>query len=63
MNQSEVRECTTCKKPMKEGYVAEDGSYGCSDECWFVDGYSHKQYQADYEKGVAYWTEWESYYD
>ena len=53
------RQCTTCGAGMSEGYFGEDYSYGCSDECWFSNGYTREQYQADFENDTAYWTEWE----
>jgi hypothetical protein len=55
------RKCSTCGKGMNKGYVGDDGSYGCSDACWFTDGYTREMFAEDYEAGSAYWTEWEEY--
>ena len=55
------RKCTTCGKGMNEGYVGDDGSYGCSDKCWFSNGYTPEMYAEDYEADSAYYTAWEEY--
>ena len=51
--------CSTCGQGMNAGYVAPmDGQYACSDECWFVNGYTPEMYAIDFEEGEAYYTEW-----
>lgn len=56
------RICSHCGKPMREGYVIENGlEYYCSDECL------HKHYTAEEwnemysDDGDSYWTEWDDY--
>lgn len=53
-----ARQCSSCGQGMSKGYHGTDGSYGCSDDCWFVDGYTRKMYEEDYKTNDAYWTEW-----
>lgn len=54
------RTCDNCGCGMNEGYVWGDGEgYACSDACLFVDGYTQKQFDEDYENDIIFWTEWE----
>lgn len=60
----EIRKCSTCGKPMKEGYYI-DGEYACCEECAIAlyDG-DKAQFEDDLEQdeihnyGVVYYTEW-----
>tara|TARA_R100000781_G_scaffold93365_3_gene57973 strand:- start:552 stop:812 length:261 start_codon:yes stop_codon:yes gene_type:complete len=51
------RKCDTCNKGMNQGYVWDVG-YACSDKCLYVNGYTKKQFQEDYEMDYIYYTEW-----
>lgn len=56
---SEPRICTNCGKPMREGYVIDDGwEYFCGDECLYA-WYSEEEYDVLCQQDAAYWTEWE----
>lgn len=54
-----VRKCKTCGKGMSEGYLGEDGGTWCSNECLFVNGYTHDMYEVDFENDACFWTDWE----
>ncbi len=57
------RICSSCGKPMVEGYCIEDGeAYYCSDECLHKN-ICPKDYIAMYNngKGHSYWTNWWEY--
>lgn len=54
------RKCCNCGCGMSEGYSSDDG-YACSNACLFVDGYTKKQFEEDYENEAIYWTQWEEY--
>ena len=53
-----ARQCSGCGQGMSAGYYGVDGTYGCSDDCWFADGYTPEMYAEDYKSDSAYWTEW-----
>ena len=55
-----MRKCNICGKPMKSGYVIENGlEYYCSDEC-LHKVYSEEEWNEMYsDDGDSYWTEWE----
>jgi hypothetical protein len=57
-----ARKCSKCGKGMNEGYLVEGGfEYACSDECFFVDGYTREQFEIDYDdgNGDVFYTEWD----
>jgi len=54
-----MRICTECGKEMTEGYCIFDGlEYYCSKECLHKH-WIEAEYIELYNKGDAYWTEWE----
>ena len=63
----DVRRCSHCGKPMKEGYYI-DGEYACDNTCAIAlyNG-DAEQFRADLELdeecnyGCVYYTEWVSY--
>lgn len=56
-----VRRCSNCKQPMKQGYVIDNGvEYYCSDEC-LHQHYTTKEFLDLYDDGDSYYTEWEDY--
>ena len=57
------RICSSCGKPMIEGYCIEDGeAYYCSDECLYKH-LSEEEFLSLYNngKGNSYWTNWYEY--
>lgn len=52
------RSCCKCGRVMNEGFLIHDNEYYCSDECLAKD-YSDEEYDAIYDAGEGYWTEWE----
>ncbi len=54
-----VRKCNTCGKGMNDGYLTEVGDTFCSDKCLFINGYTPKEYNHDYENGTCFYTEWD----
>lgn len=55
-----MRYCSECGKPMKEGYVVENGlEYYCSDKCLYKH-YTLEEWQEMYDDGNTdnYWTDW-----
>lgn len=64
-----IRRCSHCGKPMKEGWLLGD-EYACSEECAIAlyDG-DKEQFENDLEMEEqecgstdCYWTQWESEY-
>lgn len=56
---TEGRSCCKCGKCMNEGFCLYDGAeYYCSDEC-LASKYTDEEYDAIYDAGNGYWTEWE----
>ena len=53
-----ARQCSGCGQGMSEGYYGIDGTYGCSNDCWFTDGYTREIYAVDFENDAAYHTAW-----
>lgn len=55
-----TRVCSTCTKPMSEGYYCCD-EYYCSDDCvnapFVGTGEAWEEHYS--EDGDCYWTEWE----
>lgn len=47
-----------CGKAMRDGFVIYDSEYYCSDEC-LATKYTDDEYDAIYDAGDGYWTEWE----
>ena len=67
INPENVRRCSNCGKPMKEGYYLA-GEYACSYDCALALYNGDKaqfeedlQADEDYNYGEVYYTEWESY--
>lgn len=64
---NEMRLCSYCGKPMKEGYYLA-GEYACSDECCLALYRGDKaRMEEDLSRaneidGECYWTEWDSVY-
>ena len=55
-----VNKCDNCGCGMIEGYMKGCGDeYICSDECLFVNGYTKKERNEDYEDEYICWTTWE----
>lgn len=55
----DARICSACSKEMTVGYCVGDGAnYYCSDECLHTE-MTQEEYNALYDDGQAYWTEWE----
>ena len=44
---------------MNDGYLTEVGDTFCSDKCLFINGYTPKEYNHDYENGTCFYTEWD----
>lgn len=58
---SDIRKCSHCGQPMVQGYCIGYGDeYYCSEECLHKH-YTKQEYNALYEKGYGYWTQWETY--
>ena len=56
---TDYRVCENCEKAMSAGFCIDDGlAYYCSEKCLFTD-YTEEGYQYMYERGEAYYTEWE----
>lgn len=54
-----MRFCDVCGRPMRDGFVVNDGDrYYCSEGCLHED-YTEEEYKEMYSQGYAYWTEWE----
>ena len=55
-----VNKCDNCGCGMIEGYMKGCGDeYICSDECLFINGYTKKERDEDYEDEYICWTTWE----
>jgi len=56
-----ARTCSNCGNGMNEGWVWGDGDgYACSESCLFINGYTEKMLEEDYEADVIYITTWEA---
>lgn len=54
-----MRCCSVCDKPMREGYVVNDGEeYYCSKDCLHTK-YTEEEYSQMCDNDTAYWTTWE----
>lgn len=54
-----MRICSVCGKEITEGYMREGGGeYYCSPEC-LHKVYTDEEYEAEYEAGEMFWTNWE----
>lgn len=59
VNICEMRCCSVCDKPMREGYVVNDGEeYYCSEDCLHTK-YTEEEYSQMCDNDTAYWTTWE----
>lgn len=55
-----VRVCSSCGKPMTEGFVINEDRYYCSQNC-LDKNFTKEEFDSLFEDGFAYWTDWETY--